>query len=284
MLKNELETAIALARRAGESAMEYFAGEVIAEQKLGIDNFYEPVTAADRAASTIIVEGVAAAFPDDEILSEEEPDDPVRRLAGKRVWIVDPIDGTAGFVRKDGDFAIQIGLAENGRPVLGVVYLPFYKRIYYAVSGEGAFAADGGGTAQRLKVSDTSQFRDMRIALSKNHPAMKEVIDSFDFKKKFDRGSVGLKMGLVAEDTCDLYIHLSARTKLWDTCGPQAILEEAGGKLTDLYGNEFRYDRADLQNSGGIVATNGAAHDAVIAHIKPVLEALEDPRSKARAQ
>ena len=124
MYETELEIAQALAREAGETILDYYAKEIIAEEKLGVDNFYEPVTEADRMASRIIVEGLSQAFPDDAVLSEEEKDDPLARLTKKRSWIVDPIDGTAGFVQKDGDFAVQIGLADEGEPIVGIVYPP----------------------------------------------------------------------------------------------------------------------------------------------------------------
>src|SRR4029453_15781342 len=124
MLELELETAIRLAREAGNKVLEYYALEIIAEEKLGIDNFAEPVTVADRASSRIIVDGITEQFPDDFILSEEELDDPAGRTQIERVWITDPIDGTWGFIKKDGDFAVQIGLAIQGEPVVGVVYLP----------------------------------------------------------------------------------------------------------------------------------------------------------------
>jgi len=85
------------------------------------------------------------------------------------------------------------------------------------------------------------------------------------------RGSVGLKVSLIASRECDIYIHPSPRTKLWDTCAPQAILEEAGGKLTDLFGREIQYDRRDVQNWDGVVASNGASHAAAIKHLRPLL-------------
>jgi 3'(2'), 5'-bisphosphate nucleotidase len=100
---------------------------------------------------------------------------------------------------------------------------------------------------------------------------MKAIKREFRVKGEVDRGSVGLKVGLLAERRADLYIHLSPRTKLWDTCAPQIILEEAGGRMTDLFGEEFRYDIEDLQNHGGIVATNGKVHDEVIRRLKPLL-------------
>lgn len=123
--EKELEIAKGLAEKAAVEILEHYAREIVAEEKLGVDQHYEPVTAADRAASRIIVEGLAESFPDDAILSEEEDDVVASRLGRERVWIIDPIDGTAGFVRKDGDFAVQIGLAERGKAVVGVVLLPY---------------------------------------------------------------------------------------------------------------------------------------------------------------
>src|SRR4051794_10792196 len=156
MLEAELKTAIALAYAAGKLISDYYKTEFVAEEKLGADNFYEPVTAADRAASRLIVEALTTEFPDDAILSEEEADDLETRLSAKRVWIIDPIDGTAGFVKKDGDFAVQIGLAEAGRAVLGVVYMPVHKKLDFAVRGQGAFESVEKGEAVRLHVSDKS--------------------------------------------------------------------------------------------------------------------------------
>jgi 3'(2'), 5'-bisphosphate nucleotidase len=273
MLEHELKTAIALGYAAGKLIYDYYQTDFVAEEKLGADNFSEPVTAADRAASRLIVEALTTEFPDDAILSEEEADDLEVRLAAKRVWIIDPIDGTAGFVKKDGDFGVQIGLAEAGRAILGVVYMPAHKRLNFAVRGGGAFESFDGGEAVRLTVSDTSDLGTLKLAMSRNHPSkrMSRVIEHFGFQNICRRGSVGLKVALIASRECDIYIHPSPRTKLWDTCAPQVILEEAGGTFTDLFGRQIRYDRADLQNWDGIVASNGAAHTAAVAHLKPLL-------------
>lgn len=272
VFERELEVAKGLAEKAAVEILDHYAREIVAEEKVGIDSFSEPVTAADRAASRIIVEGLAEAFPDDAILSEEEVDVPSVRLGRERVWIIDPIDGTAGFVRKDGDFAVQIGLAEKGKAVVGVVLLPFHRVTYYATSGGGAFKEWAVGT-ERLETSLETDYSKMYMAVSRNHPNAKirTVLQSLGVAGEMNRGSVGLKIGLIAERTCDLYIHLSPRTKLWDTCAPQVILEEAGGRLTDLFGEEFRYDIEDLQNHGGICATNGAAHDETIKRLRPLL-------------
>jgi 3'(2'), 5'-bisphosphate nucleotidase len=273
MLENELETAINLAREAGNKVLEYYALEIIAEEKLGIDNFAEPVTVADRASSRIIVDGLNAAFPDDFVLSEEELDHPGARTDTNRVWITDPIDGTWGFIKKDGDFAIQIGLAVDGEPAVGVVHLPAHDRLYYAAKDAGAFLVKEGGEPVRLRVSENTDYSKMNLAVSRNHrsPKISKIVQDFGLKSEIQRGSVGLKVGLVAEAVCDLYIHLSPRTKFWDTCAPQIIIEEAGGALTDLFGERIRYDIADVQNHGGIVAANGAAHRNIIERLRPLL-------------
>src|SRR5687768_5086324 len=173
MLENELETAIRLAREAGNKVLEYYALEVIAEEKLGIDNFAEPVTVADRASSRIIVDGLTAAFPDDFILSEEEKDAPHHRTESNRVWITDPIDGTWGFLKKDGDFAVQIGLAIDGEPVVGVVYLPAHRRLYYGSIGSGSFIEKDGHPPLALHVSDNTDLTKMNLAVSRNHRSPK---------------------------------------------------------------------------------------------------------------
>jgi 3'(2'), 5'-bisphosphate nucleotidase len=286
MFETELRTAISLAREASNKILEYYSLEIEAEEKLGVDNFSEPVTAADRAASRLIVDGLAAAFPDDAILSEEESDDVSRRLAATRIWIIDPIDGTAGFIKKDGDFAIQIGLAEKGVPIVGVVYLPFHQTLYYASKNDGAFVIIKDGDPQPLTVSSKTEFSEMIMAFSRNHPSsgIMKILDSFGFADGMQRGSVGLKIGLIAESICDIYIHLSPRTKFWDTCAPQIILEEAGGRVTDIFGEPMHYDTADVQNYGGILASNGVSHDKAVEKLRPVLNEIGRMKIKARAR
>ena len=272
MVESELDTACRLAHDAGKLILEHYAREIIAEEKLGVDNFYEPVTIADKEASQVIVAGLAEAFPSDAILSEEEKDDASHRLSKSRTWIIDPIDGTAGFVKKDGDFGVQIGLIEWGKPVLGVVHLPYLEKTYFAALGQGAFCQENGNKT-RIGVSDKIDFTEMNLAVTKNHPSerMQRILEEFAFKTQVKRGSVGLKIGLIAEQICDIYIHPSPRTKLWDTCAPQIILEEAGGRMTDIFGFPLVYDAEDLQNHNGILGTNKVAHDAAVEKLKGLM-------------
>ena len=282
MLEKELEIAVALARKAGEVILDFYANGFAVEEKIFADNFSEPVTIADRTASRLIVEGLARAFPDDGILSEEETDDK-KRLVKKRVWIIDPLDGTQGFVNKNDDFAVQIGLAENGASVLGVVFLPTENRLYTAVKGAGAFLIENESAAKRLQVSGETDFARMNVAVSRNHrsPKMSRVAEEFGFIKEVRRGSVGLKIGLIAERICDFYIHLSPRTKHWDTCAPEIILREAGGEMTDLFGGRIVYNTADVHNRNGVLASNGAAHASATARLKSLLAEFVRVRVKS---
>jgi 3'(2'), 5'-bisphosphate nucleotidase len=285
MLEKELETAVALAREAGKAILEFYALEIVAEQKMGADNFTEPVTIADKAASRMIVDGLIAAFPEDGVLSEEEDDLVEIRANRNRVWMIDPIDGTWGFIKKDGDFGVQIGLTMGGEVILGVVFLPVYNALYYAAKGAGAFLIQNDEAPVRLHVSGKTEFTAMLLASSRNHrsPKMYRIIEDFGFRQEIQRGSVGIKIGLIAQQICDVYIHLSPRTKFWDTCAPQIILEEAGGKMTDLFGDPIRYDLHDVQNHNGIIATNGAAHDETVQHLKPLLREFGRLRMKAKS-
>lgn len=270
-LERETEIAIELARAAGARAMEFYGVRGLHVERKGFD---EPVTEADHAANRIIVEGIKTRFPQDGLLSEETFDEASARLKLSRTWIVDPIDGTQGFMDGTGDFAIQIGLAEAGRPALGVVYLPASDTLYYACRGAGAWRQSNiNASPERLQTSDMTDFRLMRLAASRSHrsPRMNQVVTRFGFRDELNRGSVGVKVGLVADRACDLYIHLSPRTKHWDTCAPEAILIEAGGTFTDLFGQPLRYQSTDVRNLNGIVATNGAAHDKVIETLAPLL-------------
>ena len=101
---------------------------------------------------------------------------------------------------------------------------------------------------------------------------MERVVSAFGFMDELRRGSVGVKIGLIAEQKADLYLHLSPSTKQWDTCAPEIILAEAGGRVTDLFGQPLRYNAVRIDNRNGIVATNGVAHKMVIDNLTPLLE------------
>jgi len=270
--QREIEVATELARQAGAVLLEHYYSPFLVEQKVNALDELEEVTAADREANELIVSRLEKEFPDDGILAEESVDND-QRLEKNRVWLIDPMDGTKNFINRDGDFAVQIGLAVGGEAVLGVVYQPVRAVLYRAERNGGAWIEDGVNAARRLSVSNLARPAEMVLASSRSHrsPRMERVVSAFGFKDETRRGSVGVKIGLIAEQQADLYLHLSPSTKQWDTCGPEAILAEAGGRLTDLFGQPLRYNGVRIDNRNGIVATNGAAHEMVIENLKPLL-------------
>jgi 3'(2'), 5'-bisphosphate nucleotidase len=259
-MEKELEVVRGLARDAGRILLEFYASGAKVQWK-GHD---DPVTAADHAANEMLVRELSRHFPNDAILSEEFPDDP-SRLGKDRVWMVDPMDGTKQFIERIGEFAVMIGLSVEGEAKLGVVYHPSLDRMYYAAPGVGAFVEEKW-TTKRLRVAPVSDPAQMVMAMSRSHhsPMVDRVCEKLSVTKRIQHGSVGLKFGLIAEGRAHLYVHTSGRTNQWDTCGPEAILREAGGVITDWNGEPMKYNRAEVRNLRGIVATNGAIHERVL--------------------
>jgi 3'(2'), 5'-bisphosphate nucleotidase len=270
--QHEIRVATELARQAGAVLLEHYYSPFLVEQKVNALDELEEVTAADREANELIVSRLQKEFPDDGILAEESVDNE-QRLEKDRVWLIDPMDGTKNFINRDGDFAVQIGLAVGGESVLGVVYQPLRRVLYRAARHGGAWIEAGENDGTRMSVSNLTRPGEMVLASSRSHrsPRMARVVSAFGFKDETQRGSVGVKVGLIAERQADLYLHLSPGTKQWDTCGPEAILAEAGGRLTDLFGQPLRYNGVRVDNRNGIVASNGAAHEMVIENLKPLL-------------
>lgn len=268
---HELRVALELAREAGAAILDLYEGPLDIEQKSDQDD-WEPVTQADRIANDIIVNSLEREFPEDGILAEESVDTE-HRLSRKRVWMIDPLDGTTGFIEGNGDFAVQIGLADNGQCVLGVVYQPLTGVLYRAVQGGGTWIERPEYEPEKAAVSRNDEISAMRLAASRSHrsPRMDSVVQAFGLKEEVRRGSVGIKVGLIVEKQCDLYVHLSPRTKQWDTCAPEIILREAGGSLTDLFGRPLRYNTAEVQNRNGVVASNGVVHKQIIDSLAPLL-------------
>jgi 3'(2'), 5'-bisphosphate nucleotidase len=263
----EVDTARALAREAGQLSLRYREGDLQVELKAGD----EPVTVADRAASRLIVAGLAAAFPNDVIISEEKADD-LRRLEAERVWYIDPIDGTKDFIRGEDGFCVMIGLAVAHRPAVGVVYQPVGDRIYWAAPGRGTWAEVPGAEPRRVTVGGTANTADIRFVASKSHRGTEidQVKNALGISNEINIGSVGLKLALIALGDRDLYVNPYPKCKTWDTCAPEALLMEAGGRLTDLYGDGLRYDLEDNERPRGMVASNGKVHEAVIATLEPL--------------
>jgi 3'(2'), 5'-bisphosphate nucleotidase len=274
--ERELRVGLELARRAGEAALAFYGKPLRVEHK---DEFDEPVTQADRTVNELIVRALREEFPEDGVLAEESVDTG-RRIGRERVWMIDPIDGTKGFIAGTGDFCVQIGLAVAGRAALGILYAPATDVLYWAARGHGAWVvrptstADGGQQAERVRVTGEKDLGRMRLAESRSHrgPRMEALVTALGVRAEVRSHSVGIKVGLLVEKQADLYIHLSPKTKQWDTCAPEAVLAEAGGRMTDVWGDPLRYNTPDVLNRNGLVASNGAAHAAVVGRLAPLLE------------
>ena len=264
----ELSVAHDIALAAAAVVRSYIGRPVHVQSKAG----NEPVTEADHAANRLIVARLAADFPEDVILSEELPDDGSRHGAA-RVWMVDPIDGTTDFIMGATGFAVMIGLCVDGRPTLGVVSQPTNDKTYAGVVGQGAWVQIGTAARVALRTTTLAGPPGIRLVASKSHrtPRVDALRRALSIDDEMNIGSVGLKVGLVAEGARDLYVYTGGRTKLWDTCGPEAILTAAGGRLTDVDGRLLAYTAPDLHNRRGIVASNGPLHDVVIAALAPLL-------------
>jgi 3'(2'), 5'-bisphosphate nucleotidase len=267
MNMNELDEVLRIARVAAARVSAIYATPFTVELKGPND----PVTRADREANEIICEALAASFPGDGIIAEESvPSSEAEiasRVARERVWFVDPLDGTREFADRNGEFAVMIGLAVRGRAALGVVLMPVTGEALAGRVGAECFCEDAAGARRPMRVRDVSDPRDATMVVSRSHrPAIiAPLVERLGIRSVVPCGSVGVKVSRIVFGEADLYVHGGAGAKRWDTCGPEAVLVAAGGRFTDLAGEAIDYSSVDLKVRTGIVATNGALHDAVLA-------------------
>ena len=262
----ELVRALELARVAGTEVMHMRRGEIAVEMKA--DD--EPVTVADRRASELIVGGLRASFPDDPVISEELEPEP-GAFGAPRMWLVDPIDGTKDYIRNEDGYSVMIGLVCDGRPLVGVVYQPTIDRMFFATP-DGAYV-DHAGKLEPLVVSEVSSAADIRLVASKSHRSadLDRVKTALGIDNELNVGSVGVKLCLIAMGVRDLYVNPFAKTKAWDTAGPEAILVRAGGRLTDMRGQPIEYAN-DLKHRRGLIASNGRVHDEAVTKLAPLFQ------------
>ncbi len=252
----ELAEAVRIAVHAGDIPLRYHGQALEVEHKFG----NEPVTLADRECSEFLVATLGTAFPGDILISEEAEDD-LRRLQSPRVWYIDPIDGTKAFIKGGTGYCVMLGLAVQHQPVVGVLYQPNHKTLIYACKGGGAWSKRGSSPALRLQCSPVDKPTNARI-LAHHGSDRRAVIDAFGLPLEEPIRSIGLKLAVLALGACELYANPATNCSTWDTCGPQVILEEAGGRLTDMHGDKLRYDNAASTSlEGGIVASNGPMHE-----------------------
>lgn len=254
----EVEIAKEVAFEAGRAVMFYYNRSY----KITNKSPGNPVTQADIESEKIILKGLQKFNYG--VLSEEMIDDKVR-LQRKKVWIIDPLDGTKDFINKTSEFTIMIGLAEEGKSVLGVVYQPVKDTVYYAVKGQGSFKRIGKNEPIQLKINQEADFNKIIMFSSRFHKSKIElkIAKKIGIKNIKTCGS-SLKVCLIAAGEGEVNFNPSNKTWEYDVCASDIILSEAGGMLTDMKGKKFIYNKENPRNEFGYVATNGLVHDIII--------------------
>ena len=262
MFATELKEAVHAARAAGEIVRRFYEqGVEVGYKDTAGDN---PVTAADTQADACIKSMIRAAFPDDGWLSEETADSE-ERLTRRRVWIVDPLDGTKEFVQHIPELCVCIALVEEGQAVVGVSFNPIRDELFAAARGAGLTL---NGTPARTTA--TAELRDARMLASRSEDKRGEW-DPFKALMRVElTGSVAYKLALIAAGRADGTFSLTPKHE-WDICAGAALIEEGGGRITDCDGLPLRFNRP-RPLLPGLIATNAALYEptrALIASMAP---------------
>jgi len=251
-----LPQVLEIARRAGQAIMGIYADFNPAVEYKKDDS---PLTQADLASHHIICDSLAALSPDIPVLSEEAAEVPFEvRRNWHLLWLVDPLDGTKEFLKRNGEFTVNIALMRDGAPVLGVVYAPASDTAYFAVEGAGAYKSEQG--SEKPIHASTGRNPAPKVVVSRWHG------DGVD-KMQADLARIGvdharcefvpmgssLKFCMVAEGRADLYLR-NGPTMEWDTAAAQCVLEMAGGSVSDLDGNPLKYNKPVLRNPNFLAA------------------------------
>lgn len=211
-----------------------------------------PLTQADRRAHKLIVARLSELTPDIPVLSEESSDDVFEaRTAWEKMWLVDPLDGTKEFVKRNGEFTVNIALLDGNRPVMGVVHTPVKRISHFAETDTGAFRSDSGQTAHRISVRKLDPSNVVMVA-SRSHAGPSVEAYRKNLAKQVDNleiASMGssLKLCLVAEGQADVYPRLGP-TSEWDTAAAHCVVEAAGGSVTKIDGSPLSYNKENILN------------------------------------
>ncbi len=269
-MSKDLEKVVEIAKGAGAILLDFYDRDYSTQEK---DN-NTPVTEADFAAEKYIKEELNKSFSYP-ILSEETVDN-MDRLKSEYLWIVDPMDGTKDFISKSGEFTVVVGLARKSESILGVVYNPFSKQLFFAEKGGGAFFQERDGEIKPAHVSGTIDFSKATFLVSRSgltSTRTVEILEELGVKDSVPVGSFAYKVGLIAIGKFDTYFSFGSLASEWDTCAPDIIIREAGGEMTDLYGDPLLYNQENVKREKGMVITNGALHQDLLSSLKPYIKA-----------
>jgi 3'(2'), 5'-bisphosphate nucleotidase len=246
------ERLMPIVARAGAAIMRVYGSEVAVQRKE--DN--SPLTQADLESQRVILEGLTESTPDIPILSEESAQAPWSERRGWReLWVVDPLDGTREFLKRNGEFTVNIALVQEHEPVLGIVAAPALGLLYWGAFGVGAFSQHRGADRLPLKVSAPQD--PLRVVGSRSHPSPETAAYLSGLGPHVMSGiGSSLKFCLIAEGKADLYPRFGP-TSEWDTAAGQAVLEAAGGRVTRPDGHRLRYNCRETLINGDFVAYGG---------------------------
>jgi len=235
-----------IAYQAGAAIMEvYHSGDTGESSKA--DN--SPLTLADLASNRIIVDALSKLTPGIPILSEEAAEVSYSvRSSWARFWLVDPLDGTKEFIKRNGEFTVNIALIENGQSVLGVVYAPVLDVCYFGSLGAGAFVKRGNTAAKPIAVKASVAGEPLKVVASRSHSDVRTdaLLKQIGEYQCVSMGS-SLKLCLVAEGAANFYPRLGP-TMEWDTAAAHAVVKAAGGVVCNMAGEELCYNKVDLHN------------------------------------
>jgi myo-inositol-1(or 4)-monophosphatase len=251
-LARELEHARRAALEAGEILRRYFRDRGYEVGSKGRDN---PVTSADLEADAALREHLSRAFPEYGWLSEETADN-AARLSCRRVWIVDPLDGTKEFIKGIPEFVVAIALAEDGVPVLGVTYNPIKREMFWAARGAGCYLDD-----TLVHVTASAGLAGSVVLASRSETARGEWGAYQDKIVSHPIGSVAYKVALVAAGKADGTFTATPKSE-WDVASGAALIAEAGGVMTDIHGDPIRFNRKQVKLDG-FIAAGPALHAAL---------------------
>jgi 3'(2'), 5'-bisphosphate nucleotidase len=260
--EHELEAALEAARQAGEALREaYGRFQVIPNAPADIS------TDADRQSQEIILEHLRKEFPGDAFCAEEATATlAAAAQTGPRLWVVDPIDGTRGFARKNGEFSVMVAFVDQGRIGVGVVFEPAFGRLTCAVRGGGCWRHDGDDAAVRCRVSEVGTLAEATLTQSRpSDPAKKSrVVAALGPRDVVQTYSAGIKLALVARGEAGVYVNTYDAFHDWDICAGQILVEEAGGTVTGLGGEALQYGLPGAWQRNGLLATNGRLHEEAL--------------------
>jgi len=262
-MEDELKIATEAAREAGQVLLRFYGGAYKVSEK-SVDN---PVTAADLEANEALKTKILGAFPGDGWLSEETADSDAR-LKQKRVWIIDPLDGTKEFISEIPEFVVCVALVEDGLPRVAVEYNPVRDELFTAAKGHGAFL---NGTA--IHVSKQVDLRQAHVLASRSEEARGEW-DAYQEKMHVElTGSVAYKFALVASGRFDATFTLTPKNE-WDVCAGSLLVAEAGGMVTDPDGRAIRFNNPSTLLPG-LVASNQLLHRSILNTVRATRAAME---------